>query len=529
MTRGSFCRSEPAAALRGLANAGLPASRIDSLSRSNASTGRNTSPRTSTQRGHRVVRRCRSAGAGSMSIVRTLGVTSSPVRPSPRVSAAHQPAVLVEQVDRQAVDLELAEQRRRPRRPSRRQPGPQAASSSKENALSRLIIRSRWSTAVNSVETAPPTFWVGESGVRSSGYCSSSSSQPAHPPVEVGVGQRRVVEHVVAPPGVLDLLGQARCSSRASAHGVWRGVVSGVSGRGMAHLARAATDTPGPPIADEPRREPTARTVTVPATRWTRTRRAVTGAARGPGADAARRHRPTGWSRSTAAAPRGGGRGWMMRQVAGARLAPGRRRACGCCATGSRGWNGGAGRPSPVPDARWALDRGTPRARRRARSCCSATRWAGARRSHVADDPTVVGVVALAPWLPPGEPVGALAGQAARAPPTAAATGSPRFHADRRPSAGRAERRRLDGGAPRHGPGRALHAPQDPGLERLRRQQVAGDDLPRRRPRPRGGPPAGGTVTALPGPRLRAAPLTYSHRWNETVSFHPLAQAGGSR
>ena len=39
VTRGSFCRSEPAAALRGLANTGLPASVIDTLSRSNASVG----------------------------------------------------------------------------------------------------------------------------------------------------------------------------------------------------------------------------------------------------------------------------------------------------------------------------------------------------------------------------------------------------------------------------------------------------------------------------------------------------------
>ena len=51
VTRGSFCRSEPAAALRGLANTGLPASVIDTLSRSNASVGRNTSPRTSTSSG----------------------------------------------------------------------------------------------------------------------------------------------------------------------------------------------------------------------------------------------------------------------------------------------------------------------------------------------------------------------------------------------------------------------------------------------------------------------------------------------
>ena len=51
VTRGSFCRSDPAAALRGLANTGLPASVIDTLSRSKASVGRNTSPRTSTSAG----------------------------------------------------------------------------------------------------------------------------------------------------------------------------------------------------------------------------------------------------------------------------------------------------------------------------------------------------------------------------------------------------------------------------------------------------------------------------------------------
>ncbi len=122
VTRGSFCRSEPAAALRGLANIGLPASTIEALSRSKASTGRNTSPRTST-----------SAGTGTSSVpgsrwgtesmVLTLGVTSSPVRPSPRVSARTRRPLLVEQVDRQPVDLQLAEQRgvgRAPRGPAGR-------------------------------------------------------------------------------------------------------------------------------------------------------------------------------------------------------------------------------------------------------------------------------------------------------------------------------------------------------------------------------------------------------------------------
>ena len=86
MTLGSFCRNDPAAALRGLANCGLPASFIDSLSRSNASTGKNTSPRTSTRlgTGYFLVPVSRS---GTLSMVRTLGVTSSPVRPSPRVAA----------------------------------------------------------------------------------------------------------------------------------------------------------------------------------------------------------------------------------------------------------------------------------------------------------------------------------------------------------------------------------------------------------------------------------------------------------
>ncbi len=85
VTRGSFCRSDPAAALRGFANGGLPFSTIDSLSFSNASTGRNTSPRTSTRAGTGYSLVPMSL-CGMLSIVRTFGVTSSPVRPSPRVA-----------------------------------------------------------------------------------------------------------------------------------------------------------------------------------------------------------------------------------------------------------------------------------------------------------------------------------------------------------------------------------------------------------------------------------------------------------
>ena len=87
VTRGSFWRSDPAAALRGLANdrlAGLghrlvePLEGLDGQEHLAAHLDQRRAPGT---------RRCRSAGAGTESIVLTLGVTSSPVRPSPRVSA----------------------------------------------------------------------------------------------------------------------------------------------------------------------------------------------------------------------------------------------------------------------------------------------------------------------------------------------------------------------------------------------------------------------------------------------------------
>lgn len=72
-----------------------------------------------------------------------------------------------------------------------------------------------------------------------------------------------------------------------------------------------------------------------------------------------------------------------------------------------RGWNGGTG---PVEDARWAL----AEVRRELGEVPVVLlgHSMGARTSvHVADDDAVVGVVGLAPWFPPGEPVAALAGK----------------------------------------------------------------------------------------------------------------------
>jgi pimeloyl-ACP methyl ester carboxylesterase len=72
-----------------------------------------------------------------------------------------------------------------------------------------------------------------------------------------------------------------------------------------------------------------------------------------------------------------------------------------------RGWNGGTGR---IADVRLAL----ADARRELGDVpvCLLGHSMGARVAvHVADDPNVRGVVALAPWFPPGERVDALAGK----------------------------------------------------------------------------------------------------------------------
>ena len=83
VSAGSFCRSEPAAALRGLASGALPASIRASLNSAKALDGMKTSPRTSISAGKPLPLSC----CGISLMVRTLWVMSSPVVPSPRVAA----------------------------------------------------------------------------------------------------------------------------------------------------------------------------------------------------------------------------------------------------------------------------------------------------------------------------------------------------------------------------------------------------------------------------------------------------------
>jgi pimeloyl-ACP methyl ester carboxylesterase len=73
-----------------------------------------------------------------------------------------------------------------------------------------------------------------------------------------------------------------------------------------------------------------------------------------------------------------------------------------------RGWNGADA--SPLDDARWALDE----VRRRfghVPVVLVGHSMGGRAVLRVADDPSVRALVALAPWLPPGEPVADLRGR----------------------------------------------------------------------------------------------------------------------
>jgi predicted esterase len=109
--------------------------------------------------------------------------------------------------------------------------------------------------------------------------------------------------------------------------------------------------------------------------------------------------RSTSWRRSS----------WMMSHI-GARLNRGGA-SVWLLRYQLRGWNAMvASPPSPVPDALWALDE--VRRELGELPVVLLGHSMGARTAvAVADDPSVAGVVALAPWLPAKEPVRTLAGK----------------------------------------------------------------------------------------------------------------------
>ncbi|SKS37321.1 Uncharacterised protein [Mycobacteroides abscessus subsp. abscessus] len=141
MIAGFFCRRLPAALLRGFANGGLLSSTREAFSASKSSSRKNTSPRTS-----------RSAGigyfsdfvslSGTSSMVRAFRVTSSPLRPSPRV--APRTSTPFSYTSESATPSIFNSHRYSGSSPiSPRTRASQAVNSSELNALSKLSIRSR--------------------------------------------------------------------------------------------------------------------------------------------------------------------------------------------------------------------------------------------------------------------------------------------------------------------------------------------------------------------------------------------------
>ena len=167
---GSSCRREPAAALRGLANRASPLSSRSALSCSKLFLGMNTSPRTMREGSASGRRR------GMEGMVLRFSVTSSPTWPSPRVAPRTKRPFSYSSATDNPSTLGSTSYSTPPVRASWTR-WPKSASSSKENTSWRLSRGTRWWTSAKPSATLPPTRWVGESGVISSGYLASSSSR----------------------------------------------------------------------------------------------------------------------------------------------------------------------------------------------------------------------------------------------------------------------------------------------------------------------------------------------------------------
>ena len=395
VTRGSFCRSEPAAALRGLANTGLPASVIDTLSRSNASVGRNTSPRTSTSAGHGELV---APGQPVWHRVDRLDVGGDVLAGAPVAAGQrpHQPALLVQQVDGQPVDLELAQQ-----------VGVLHAVALEPGVPGlELLVAERVVEALHRPEVVDRRE-VGRDraadllrrrvGRAQLGPLLLERLQPPQPDVVVGVGQRRVVEHEVAPAGVLDLLddllvlGPRLCGSRLRRSSLTRDILPASTD------IRSVRSTAPNTVRDrDPRHQPGR--AALDAVRRVRP-------AAGPDPDAARRQGPRARGRGRpqpVVAPYGGDaarhRPTLPRRPAS---------APGCCASPTAA--GTAVPPaSPTRAPGWttyAVSSAT------SPSSCSATRWAAAPPSTSPTTPASAASSPSPPGSRPGESVEALRGK----------------------------------------------------------------------------------------------------------------------
>ena len=141
------------------------------LSAWNSSTGMNTSPRTSTMSGWPSP-----ASFSGMPVTRrALSVTSSPMRPSPRVAAEVRiPRSYRRLIARPSILSSVSQRTSRPAAATVF--SHHATSSSAEKTLSRLSMRSACVIVSRPVFSADPTVCVGESCARSTGCAASISS-----------------------------------------------------------------------------------------------------------------------------------------------------------------------------------------------------------------------------------------------------------------------------------------------------------------------------------------------------------------
>ena len=174
--------------------------------------------------------------------VRRLGVTSSPVMPSPRVAPRTKRAPLVAEADRQPVDLQLADVRHRRDRPGR---APEAAAHAgvelaqlvvAEGVAERQHRRRRGGPMGSRPRPARRRAGSASPRVTSSGCAASSSLSSLKRQVVLAVADGRRVEHVVAVVRVVRGSRAARRRGRRS--------VAVIGSRSSAHSARPRPRTP---------------------------------------------------------------------------------------------------------------------------------------------------------------------------------------------------------------------------------------------------------------------------------------------
>ena len=241
VTCGSFCRSEPAAALRGLANAALPLGDQCSFSARSPRPAKNTSPRTSNSSG-----RERRSPVSRSGTDRDGPHVGGDVLARSAVAAGRrpdQPTLLVDQVDGEAVDLELAQ---KPDCVDPRLARARGSPAPPSGPAPRRRTRCRGSSCLTEVldrgeRRSRPLRRPSGSESR---VCAVPGTAPPAPAARAwrrsksASRQRRRVEHVVAPARVLDPLAQLAWRSRAVASGsAWGAGES--SGRSMSSATTA--------------------------------------------------------------------------------------------------------------------------------------------------------------------------------------------------------------------------------------------------------------------------------------------------